>query len=63
MLVLSRKPGEQVRIGKNTYITILASTPGAVRVGIVSPEVVTRPEKDNDQTPAFTGSEKFDATA
>ena len=38
MLVLSRKPGERILIGKDIKITIIRIGPNSVRVGIDAPE-------------------------
>ena len=40
MLVLSRKPGERILIGKDIRITIIRIGPNSVRVGIDAPETV-----------------------
>ena len=40
MLILSRKPGEVVRIGDDITITILATKGNQVRIGINAPENV-----------------------
>jgi len=37
MLVLTRKSGESLRIGKNIILTVLEKTSGAVRLGIEAP--------------------------
>ena len=37
MLVLSRKVGERILIGKDIAVTIVRVTPGGVRVGIEAP--------------------------
>ena len=41
MLVLSRKDGEEIRIGDEIVITILSTNGGQVRVGIDAPSRVT----------------------
>ncbi len=41
MLVLSRKPGEKLCVGKEITITILAVRGNCVRVGIEAPARVT----------------------
>ena len=38
MLVLSRKPGEKVRIGKNIFITVVRCQDGKVRLGFEAPD-------------------------
>ena len=40
MLVLSRKIGEEIVIGGNIRITVVAIRGGQVRIGIVAPEAV-----------------------
>lgn len=37
MLVLSRKPMEQIQIGENIWITVVRIGPGTVRLGIDAP--------------------------
>lgn len=38
MLVLSRKPGERIRIGDDVTLTIVRIGPNSVRLGIDAPE-------------------------
>ena len=38
MLVLSRKVGEKIVIGKDTTITVTEIAPGRVRIGIEAPK-------------------------
>jgi carbon storage regulator len=40
MLVLARKCGETVRIGRNTVVTVLGIHGGRVRLGVVGPKHV-----------------------
>lgn len=40
MLVLSRKVGEKIVIGKDTTITVTEIAPGRVRIGIEAPKNV-----------------------
>lgn len=40
MLVLSRKPGETIRIGDDIYITLVRSTDHVARIGITAPKAV-----------------------
>lgn len=40
MLVLTRKPGEQIVIGNNIRITVVGVGPGRVKIGIEAPENV-----------------------
>jgi len=37
MLVLSRKPGEQIQIGKEITVTVVRSEDGRARIGIDAP--------------------------
>ncbi len=37
MLVLTRKPGEQINIGEDIVITVMEGPGGAVRIGIEAP--------------------------
>jgi carbon storage regulator len=41
MLVLSRKPGESLRVGEDVRITVVSTASGQVRIGIEAPENVT----------------------
>lgn len=41
MLVLSRKPGESLRVGEDIKITVVSTAPGQVRIGISAPDDVT----------------------
>jgi carbon storage regulator len=40
MLVLSRKPGESLRVGDDIRITVVSTASGQVRIGIEAPENV-----------------------
>lgn len=40
MLVLTRKPGEQIIIGNNIRLTVVSVGPGRVKLGIEAPENV-----------------------
>ena len=57
MLVLSRKVGEKIRIGRNIWITVVRCQDGRVRLGIEAPQQipVVRDEIDT-QPPADTSS-------
>jgi carbon storage regulator len=46
MLVLSRRPGEEIVIGENVRVTILAVNGGQVRIGIAAPPAVTVDRKE-----------------
>ncbi len=51
MLVLTRKEGEKIRIGKDIFITALKTERGKVRLGIEAPKDVDiiREEIDNPE--------------
>ena len=53
MLILSRKVGEQVLVGKDIMLTVVKNSAGAVRMGIVAaPEVtITRGELKKAESP------------
>lgn len=38
MLVLSRKPGEKIRVGPDVKITVIRCGPNSVRIGIDAPK-------------------------
>ena len=40
MLVLSRKPGEQILVGSEIVITILSSSRGRTKIGVDAPDEV-----------------------
>ncbi|HZU37827.1 MAG TPA: carbon storage regulator [Gemmataceae bacterium] len=56
MLVLSRRPGETIRIGSDITITVLEISGNRIRVGIDAPAqlVVLRGELDNAAVAART---------
>ena len=41
MLVLTRKPGESIRIGENVVIKVLDAGGGQVKIGIEAPKEMT----------------------
>jgi carbon storage regulator len=41
MLILSRKVGEQILVGKDVLLTVVKTSTGAVRLGITAPPEVT----------------------
>lgn len=58
MLVLSRKPGERIRIGDNVTVTIVRIGPNNVRLGIDAPkELNIVREELCIETPACAGSD------
>ncbi|MCG8587535.1 MAG: carbon storage regulator [Pirellulales bacterium] len=46
MLVLSRKPGETIRVGDSIEIIVLATTGNRVRIGVVAPRNVNIVRKE-----------------
>lgn len=40
MLVLSRKPGEKIKIGDNIEVTVVRIGPNTVRLGIEAPKSI-----------------------
>ncbi|MDA1015112.1 MAG: carbon storage regulator [Planctomycetota bacterium] len=50
MLVLSRKPGENILIGDQVKVTIVRITPNSVRIGIEAPKdmPIIREELDEE---------------
>jgi len=40
MLVLTRRPGESLRIGADVRITVVSVAPGQVRIGVEAPDAV-----------------------
>jgi carbon storage regulator CsrA len=51
MLVLSRKEGERIRIGRNIYVTLVRSSDGKARIGIDAPQEVEVVRVEIDQNP------------
>lgn len=51
MLVLSRRAGEKIRIGKDIWVWVIATRGKQVRIGIEAPEAieVTRPELSSER--------------
>lgn len=46
MLVLTRRPGENIRIGQDIVITVLKVAPGQVKIGIdAPPQIVVHREE------------------
>lgn len=41
MLVLTRKPGEKIRIGDSITVTVVEVTPGKVKLGVAAPREVS----------------------
>ena len=41
MLILSRKVGEQILVGKDVILTVVKTSSGTVRIGISAPSEVT----------------------
>lgn len=61
MLVLSRKPGEKIRIGDEIAITIVRIGPNAVRIGIDAPRD-TNIVREELCTPDAEGAPSLEAT-
>ncbi|MEB2344434.1 MAG: carbon storage regulator CsrA [Deltaproteobacteria bacterium] len=40
MLVLTRRPGESLRIGADVRVTVVSVSPGHVRIGVEAPDAV-----------------------
>ena len=56
MLVLSRRPGEELVIAGTIRLTILAANNGRVRIGIAAPPSVTVDRKElHDRRAEWTG--------
>jgi carbon storage regulator len=57
MLVLSRKPGQSLRVGKGVRITLVKIDGNQVRIGIDAPEQVSiqREEIAFEMPASFTG--------
>jgi carbon storage regulator CsrA len=55
MLVISRRPGERIKIG-DVVLTVLETHRGSVRLGFVGPGVlIIRAELDEHEMPASSG--------
>lgn len=59
MLVLSRKTGEEVRIGDDIVVKVTRVQGGRVRIGIEAPQhvAITRGDSDEPPQPAKTGAQ------
>lgn len=56
MLVLSRKVGEKIRIGRNIYITVVRSQDGKTRLGIEAPPEIPVVRSEIDTEPPADGT-------
>ena len=65
MLVLSRKPGESIRINDNITINIVSVGPGRVKIAIDAPKDVTilREELVNGQSDCVLSAVPVDGVA
>ena len=55
MLVLSRKPGEQIRVGDNITITVVEVRGNRVKIGIEAPRSVGVVRSELESHPATVG--------
>lgn len=51
MLVLSRKPGERIRVGRNIYVTVVRCQDGKVRLGFEAPKEIPIVRAEIDTEP------------
>ncbi len=58
MLVLSRRPGEQVLIGKEIVVTVLEVRGGRVKLGFLGPEQVPINRKEIERKSAAPDDSK-----
>lgn len=56
MLVLSRKVGERVRLGRNIYVTVVRCQDGKVRLGFEAPPELQIVRSEIDTEPPAVGS-------
>ncbi len=68
MLVLSRKPGEEIVIGDNIRISVLRNQGGRVRLGITAPSAVHIARKEivgtgDSHTLSDTQTQEFDLSS
>ena len=49
MLVLTRKPGQRIKVGENIWITILEIHGGKIRIGFDAPPEVPIQREENVQ--------------
>ncbi len=60
MLVLSRKPGEVIRVGDDVSITIVRIGPNTVRIGIEAPKSMNIVREEIAEQPQSSTQEEFD---
>jgi len=51
MLVLSRKTGQRIRIGKNIWITLVLAKDGKARIGVEAPREIEVVREEIDDSP------------
>jgi carbon storage regulator CsrA len=62
MLILSRKVGEQILVGKDIMLTVVKTSTGAVRIGITAPPEVTITRGELIQKKSLRSLRTFNAT-
>ena len=55
MLVLSRKNGQRIRIGRNIFVTLVRCQDGKARIGIEAPDELDIVRTEIDSSPPDVG--------